>query len=321
MPSTLVVMRQGGNTNEVDVVDSSSGAVVRRLYDASTVDALATHSTYVYLSTPKGILRVPRMGGTPVRITSDVAQMMAVSPNGRHLAWAENSWPGGVQNHHVSIVSFTIMDLQTGATRTWALPPQSDLNPIGAPPIYQVRSLTWRTNDQLAAIAFSTRIWDVPTCAIPPRGTTPPSNCTSSRGTHPPDLPHLLLIDTRSKANPRALSIPSVGFPFTHLSNPDLLIPGPRPGTLMAAIYPDPNGPGGSGHIVELIVTGTRVAIKPMNAIAPFEQALSLDTNRRDLLLINTSDTPPYKQTLQRSTDGKPPAQIGVPGTSYSAAW
>lgn len=321
MPSTFIVMRQGGNTNEVDVLDTYSGTVIRRLYDASPVDALATDANNVYLATPAGILRIPRNGGTPARLSSQTAQMMTVSPDGRYLAWAQNQWPGGAQNHHVSIVAFTVIDLQTRATRSWNLPPQSDLTPADAAnPIYQVRSLAWLTDAQLAAITYSSRVLDNTFCTTPASGMTPPSNCSTEPGLAPPDPAHLLLIDTNSTAPPRTLNIPGSWFSFGHLSNPDLLVAGTSPNTLIAALYTDPNITN-DGRLVEITLAGQSVKVKTLQSIRPSQQATSLDKNGQDLLLIESPATPPYKLTMLRQTNQQPPVQIGNPGTWYTAIW
>lgn len=319
MPRTFVIMRQGGTTNQVDLVDSTTGVVVRRLYDASTVDALATNAGAVFISTPHGILRVPRAGGPAVRVSTSDPGMLEMSPDGTRLAWSLTA-----QNGSVAITTVTVMDVSSGATTTWSLPPES-LEP-DTPPAYQLDALGWWTNRQLAAVT------EPPATASASCAGDPPACRGTTRLLPASTPPHLLLFDIATQGSPATFDIPTqLSFSYSHLSDAGLLAPGPAAGTLVGAVYPatnfaagQPLEPWAAGQLVELRIDPSRrvVQVQKLATINPGTQAVSLDADGHDVLAIH-DDFAAAKNGLsvQRTTDGGPPVQLGPAGDWYNAVW
>lgn len=314
----------------IDLIDSSSGAVVRHLYSTRNwIAAIAATSKDVYAATAGGVYRIPISSGRPTQLSAfKDADTLAISPDGTKLAWGEGANVNGTtwrssrgRQSALNVPSpttFTFMNLSTGATRTWTLPSTPSLS-------YQVDSLGWATDTELAAVTAplpgSHTFTNCPPARSAPTDDpcytpfTPPTNV-------PPAEAHLILIDTTSRSGPKSLTF--LGNSQNIEQSAGLLSPGSKPGTLITTILRIEGTHTPTSRLVQLTVTGNRVTVSTIADLPSAGTSQSLDPNGRDLMMVllaggTSGDN--YTFAILRSTDNGSPVTIVNSGPWSMAAW
>lgn len=325
MPADFVADDEVGSSNSIDLVNSTTGAVVRVLYQSPTFSAMSVGTKDAYIATSKGVFALPLSGAKATRLSGDNANTIALSPDGDQLAWGNGFGVTGPEGRVGVAASITVLNLATGALRSWTLSPANAAFTSSAS--LQLVGLGWRSDGQIAGI-MSPLPRSVMVCSrsalTHKTAVTVPWVCTNRTTTTQPGAAssRLVLIDTQSTLPTQSLTIPgTASFTGGGIENQPLVIPGTVRGTLVAAEYPgsDPQGP---GRLVRLAVTSDdRVTVAPI-AWPVAGQAVSFDPDGRDLLSL-VAGPPNVSQvvTIERSTDGHPPVAIGPPRLWFAAAW
>lgn len=316
MPPTFVAT---DFDNGVYMVDSHSGSVIATLLPPSDhpIDSVATGKSWVYLAvygSAPTVERVPTVGGPPETLYSANAFDLALSPDGRQLAWANGADYQNRPPNSPGVVSVYNLETHTVTDRVLNQVPHETFSGYG------IDGIVWTSDTSLSVLSTS---YVAETNAMPEEGCS--GSSAGERCTPIPNPVHdayLTTIDTTSQPSaasrsigfdlPPAVHPPDDGNPAAHV-----FANGDTAGSFVVAARDTRSDPVGT---YRLTLDGDTVKVRRIQRFGPSEVPTAIDTNNRDTLIISFS---PGGRTseIARSTDGGPPVVLNTTKPWASATW